>query len=408
MKRLLTEDYVNQVTPPNKGEHWIADTKVKKFGLRLWATKSGGSKAFCLRLGPRKRLTFDPYSSMFYRFHVLRGGELKLGDFLSYAREWAGKEIENRKSSPTDKVKLYLEDQDQRDYFKKQVSQLTLEEAALSLLKGMEVADRSETYRDQLDHLFHNWQADEIKKKQVTEISAKELADALVDRKYTWANIRTLKAFINQIYKQASIFGIYRSDNKYNLGRAVRKAFKEKFDVKYPELRDLKPDVYQEIFRRLEENTAQWQQAYCLRLYFEFGTPLTRLMAARWDQVLDDQWYPYLPHEKQLWFQSRETIDDDVKLLLSRLSDFIKRDFEESGYWFPSLYAQSKPYITTVSRLWKSTLKEMGIEYYPLHEFARSYRKPHRPSYYSTYVREHEDWSQRDRKMAIMSKLYDK
>ncbi len=407
MKRLLTPEFVNEVSPPEKGERWIADTKVRNFGLRLWATKSGGSKAYCLRLSSKKRLTFDPYRDASFSFTLLFNDtfDFQLGSYLQSARNWAHQEIKKHKVSPMDKAELLIEDNAQREYFNKQVERFTLEEAVHSLLKGLETVGRSEAYIYQRAHLFHNWQADKIKKKRLGEITAEELADALVDRKYTWSNIRALRAFITQIYKQALSFGVYRADYENDLDWAIRKAFNEKFDVKYPELRDFEPDVYQEIFRRLEENTDQWQQAYCLRLYFELGTPLNRLMAARWNQILEGNWYPYLPHEKKLWFQSREKITDDVKLVLSRLSDFIKRDFGESEYWFPSQYALSKPHITTVSRLWASTLKKVGIKYYPLHEFARSYREPHRPSYYSSYVREYWEWLQRDQKKAAMPKL---
>lgn len=407
MKRLLTPEFVNEVSPPEKGERWIADTKVRNFGLRLWATKSGGSKAYCLRLGSKKRLTFDPYWDSNYNITLLLSESYdgSLGSYLQPARNWARLETKKQKSIPIDIKKLNKENQKQKDYYKKQVSQLTLQEAAQSLLRGMEISGRTEAYRDQLAKLFHNWNADSIKKKQLTDITAEELADALVDRNYTWANIRALKAFITQIYKQASTFGFYRFRNSKGLGKLVRKAFNEKFDVKYPELRDLKPDVYREIFRRLEENTDQWQQAYCLRLYFEFSAPLSRLMAARWDQTLESNWYPYLPHEKKLWFHSREEITDEVKTILSRLSVFRKRDFIESDYWFPSKEGQSKPHITTISRLWGNTLKQVGIKHYPLYEFARSYREPHRPSYYSTYSREFIDEIFSDQIVAVMSKL---
>lgn len=407
MKRLLTPEFVNEVSPPEKGERWIADTKVRNFGLRLWATKSGGSKAFCLRLGSKKRLTFDPYKDAGFSFTLLLNEtfDFQLGSYLQSARNWAHQEIKKHKVSPMDKAELLIEDNAQRESFNKQVERFTLEEAAHSLLKGLETVGRSEAYIYQRAHLFHNWKADKIKKKRLGEITAEELADALVDRKYTWSNIRALRAFITQIYKQALSFGVYRADYENDLDQVIRKAFNEKFDVKYPELRDLKPDVYQEIFRRLEENTDQWQQAYCLRLYFEFGAPLTRIMGARWDQILDDNWYPYLPHEKKLWFQSREAITDEVKSLLSRLAFFMKHDFAESKYWFPSTYAQSKPHITTVAHLWGNTLKQVGSKYYPLNEFARSYRDLNQPSYYSTYSRDYMERLYKDQKVAVMSKI---
>lgn len=407
MKRRLTSKFINEIQPPAKGELWIADTEVKGLGLRLWATKSGGSKAYCLRLGSRKRLTFDPHrgNGLRFSFIINKAHKSEVGAYLNAARNWAYHEIKANKTNPLERVKLRLEEQQQRDYFKKRISQLTLNQAAQNMIKGMEAAGRSEAYRDQLDSLFHTWQAEELKNKPLEAITAKELAEALVDRKYTWANIRALRAFIHKIYEQGSSFGVRNPIDSYEYSDEISKAFDEKYDVRYPELKNLNPAIHQRIFQILEKNTAQWQQAYCIRLYFEFGAPMTRLMAARWDQILDGQWYPYLPHEKKLWFQVREQITDEVKLLLNRISSFRKRDFAASEYWFPSPNAKSKAHITTVSRLWAKTLKQAGIDRYPLHEFVQTYREHNCPSYYSTYFREYIDRLQTDQKMAVMSKL---
>jgi hypothetical protein len=62
-RRRLTPEFVHSVTPPERGERWIADTKLKGFGLRLWATRSGGNKAFAVRVlnanGHSIRKTFN-------------------------------------------------------------------------------------------------------------------------------------------------------------------------------------------------------------------------------------------------------------------------------------------------------------------------------------------------------------
>jgi hypothetical protein len=49
-RRLLTEQFVREVRPPATGERWIADTKQRGFGLRLWATSGGAGKAFGVRI----------------------------------------------------------------------------------------------------------------------------------------------------------------------------------------------------------------------------------------------------------------------------------------------------------------------------------------------------------------------
>ena len=136
MRRLLTKDFVNDIMPPEQGELWIADTKVRKFGLRLWATKSRGGKAFCVRAGPSLRLTYDPYLSPLFRYQIWQDDEFKLGAFLSDARNWAEEELAVLRNTVDDELHWEAESHENRDYFHQYVKQLTLEQAAVSLLNG--------------------------------------------------------------------------------------------------------------------------------------------------------------------------------------------------------------------------------------------------------------------------------
>lgn len=389
MKRLLTKKFVNEVMPPEQGEVWIADTKVRKFGLRLWATKSGGGKAFCVRVGPSLRLTYDPYQSILFRNRIWFEDEFKLGAFLSDARNWAEEELAVLRNTADDELHWEAESHENRDYFHQHVKQLTLEQAAVSLLNGMHLSGRSDQYVDQLNKLFHQWEGDELKQKPLDEISIKELARSLVDRKYSWGNIRALQTFIGQVNKQAREFGAGRWKFSEKLGREVRKQIRNKYGVKYPELINLDPAVHEELFKKLEENEEQWQQAYCIRLFFEFRSPLSRIMAARWCEIYEDHWYPYAPDDRSFWFEVREHITDPAKLLLDKIQFHISKEFGESNYWFPSAIARSVPHITTVNRLWRKTVKELGFEGVPLSIFVLTKKERNNPSYYGSFWRQY-------------------
>ena len=59
-RALLTPRLVREADLQKDGEHWIADTKVKGFGLRIWSTKSGRRKAFALRVSePKGKSTLE-------------------------------------------------------------------------------------------------------------------------------------------------------------------------------------------------------------------------------------------------------------------------------------------------------------------------------------------------------------
>ncbi len=105
-RRLLTQEYVDNIIPPSRGERWIADTSVRGFGLRLWRNGKTGGAAFAVRTtdanGKSFRRTFSPranwndswlwdlqFSSNRPRF----GKDMPLGIILEDARTWARRTI---------------------------------------------------------------------------------------------------------------------------------------------------------------------------------------------------------------------------------------------------------------------------------------------------------------------------
>ena len=102
-RRLLTTSFVDAATPPENGERWISDTKLRGFGLRLWPSTHGEGKAFAIRTTDRKgrsiRMTYDAEARNEYFFGFDK--KLSLGDVLDKAREWAKDELCRTKGRPT-------------------------------------------------------------------------------------------------------------------------------------------------------------------------------------------------------------------------------------------------------------------------------------------------------------------
>src|SRR5262245_17394385 len=123
-RRLLTEEFVNAVEPPPRGEKWIADTEVRGFGLRLWRTTTGEGKAFGIRVanadGRVVRRTYTDRAHVGFWFG--RYERHLLGKETEDAREWARDEIDKAKSRKTRREEY----REQRAGFEKAFARLTL------------------------------------------------------------------------------------------------------------------------------------------------------------------------------------------------------------------------------------------------------------------------------------------
>jgi hypothetical protein len=191
----LTPQLVFEATSPNRGERWIADTKIKGFGLRLWSTKSGGRKAFAIRVsGPsagKIRRTFDLDKARRTNFdlrHSYRENKYGLGEYLEEAREWARDEIDRIKRRPTVEHEAWLE----RLSAEQLVQSMTLERAASALLGGLDANNASEAYRDRLNKLFAVHVPDRIKQTTLKKLNPRQIARALVKAKASPGNVRIL------------------------------------------------------------------------------------------------------------------------------------------------------------------------------------------------------------------------
>ena len=408
-RRILTPDFVEAATPPSRGERWVSDTKLRGFGLRLWATKFGGQKAFAIRVSDRDghsiRKTFSPHNTAALRRSIWSGEfDYRLGEHLVDARVWARDEIDRLKGRPT----VLEEDMLRRQVASARVKTLTLQTAAQSIITGMSSRGLSQAYIDRVDKLFALHIPTKLQETPLCEISPDVVANVLVDVAIPPGNIRILKSFVGQIYERAALFYGPLGRFPKEMSEDFWAKWEARYDVPFPELRHLTEADYQRVFERLEAETTMWQQALCIRLFFEFGAPLSQLMAAQWVQILKGTWFPYWPNQRVFWFESREPIDDQARSLLDCVSHYVRRDFDVSRYWFPSRFGRKAEHIRTVDTVWRYTLHDIGSRYYPLRDFALSYRRPNNPSYLISFLRQYGPTFRVVGNMANLSKELDR
>jgi hypothetical protein len=202
-KTLLTPDYVNAATPPENGERWISDSQVKGFGLRLWVSGNGGSKAFALRIrdvnGRIVRETFDQNDHSWDAELLGNGGLSKrsLGSSLDAARCWAQDRINvlkgglsraQRRKRRYDKVASYI-------------GAMTFGEAEQRTLRRLERLGRKQNYIDQISFLLRKVPV-ELRSSTLEKLDAKILAIAITQLHP--GQSRVLQSFVGQIYKRAA------------------------------------------------------------------------------------------------------------------------------------------------------------------------------------------------------------
>jgi len=244
----------------------------------------------------------------------------------------------------------------------------------------MRSRDLSERYVDQLEKLFFKHIPLKLQNAPLGQVPAKAVAKALAAKEVPSYNAMALRSFVSQIFLKASHSHAPFIAFPDKLSEELWPEWERVRDVKYPELRELKPRDYRKIFQLLEKHQ-RWHQALAIRLYFKFRIPLQTLFTGRWAQIIDAQWYPYGPDERKHWTAYAEKLDEEAIALLDRVNALVKADFGSSIYFFPSPENRSR-HITTVQRVWREVLERAGLRYYPLGEFARSYREPNRPTHY--------------------------
>jgi hypothetical protein len=233
----------------------------------------------------------------------------------------------------------------------------------------------SEPYIDRLDKLFSIHVPATIRSARLADVGPNQIARALSTSDIPLTALRLVQTFIGRIFETAALALPSLLYFARDLGDHLHQLQGDRYDKRFPELKDLAEEDYRGLFQRLETEGTYWQQAMCARLFFEFWTPFYRLMGAQWDGIVDRRWYPYPPSERRLNMRYGGRIDEQVAALLDRARRLGTERFGPNPYWFPSQLGRKFGHIRTVDTIWRNALYDIGARYFPLREIALSYRR---------------------------------
>ena len=364
-RALLCKSIVDEATPPASGERWIADTKQRGFGLRLWASTGGGGKAFAIRAKDfegrivRRSINYSElYANSRERFWSRITGEpVSLGDLVADARNWARDELDAIKG----RKPLWVEEAEQRQTAKDYAHSLSFERTAVLQLQAMAARGVSQSYRDRLDKLFVNHVPRTTRQKALLSVAEAEIRRLLNSKKLSLGNRRVLRPFLGQVLELAYTLHAVPKVSSYSIRR---------MRLRDEETAQLGEDTFAAVFERLEAEAEKWQQAMCLRLYFSFRAPLSRVMRAQWDELKDvrynmrgsDSFFwrrSWFPKAHQTW---GEEITIKSNQLIGIIADRCDREFPSSTYWFPSPAKLGEP-IRSIDHVWRNTLHDHRLRF---------------------------------------------
>lgn len=376
----LTPEFVDSLQPPETGEIWIADTHQKGFGLRAWAGKNGGGKAYALRLrdinGKLIREVFTP-NPWNWRFDQREKPPYikPLGFFLPDAREWARDRTDILKGRLTRQEKRAI----RRELRSQRALAKTLNKLAEETIADLRKKRRQQAYVDSMYKLFWRYIPNDLKELRLIRISSRRMAHVITNKEILPGNARKLRAFIGQIYKRVSLWSIDR--RLEHIQRRIYQIWSEGKTVPYPKIKEISEDDFKAFFQRLETETVYWRQALALRLYFATGARLSRILAGQWRQIIDSNWYPYLPNEKKFWFEGCEHIHKEVEHIFSLIRQRLHEEIGPSEFFFPSDHGMTSGHIMTVQPFWRRVAKESGWQGLPLSHVVRRYKRRNNPGY---------------------------
>jgi hypothetical protein len=372
----LDEDSVELAQVPVTGEAWISDTKVKGFGLRLFNTKSGPVKRFCIRTvvknGKSIRKTYNDWiarhehnqdwQSEFW-FEEKRDQfdwSQTLGRYAQAARTWAKNEILLLKGIPT----LATENNEQAKSVKEKLSDVTLTRCVEAVLSNYRKMKLTTAYIDRVEKIFVTTVPRNLQTKLMREISKEDAERIIKSANALPGNRRTLIPFLGRVFNSyAKLTGEHDE-----FWRATYHRRHKPFETaKRFQIDDAKLEKVRCLISILECEENNWQQALCLRLYLSSDCPLSRLMAARWDELYEvtDVW----ANKKRLQWRYDSKILGYViyqradKHLIQKIYGKVQIEFPRSAFWFPSKLGRKVGHIRTVDQTWIKALNLAGLNY---------------------------------------------
>lgn len=399
MKVFLTQDVVDNVDLPKKGERWLSDTKIRGFGLRVWLGSNGPvKKAYALRIkdidGKVRRKTFSPYAAQYEKLKSERWSyhwaddsienqsrkslmveDISLGQVVDAAREWAQDEIDKIKGRKvygndgfTTIIRETLKEERirQEAIVQNRIKTYTLAKAKSVQLNAMQIKGVSQTYIDRLDKVSEQCIPEELKCKKLIEVQTSDLKAALLSITKI-SSLKMLRSFLGQILTVAERHHVRCSTHSYRL----REIATPDPDAIHSIIND--PPTLKRLFHYLEDEDVLRQQAYALRLYFLMSAPLSMIMKARWDQLFfyerthqageTPKYYGLEWVYGDSW-RSKEWIRSLSFEVFVKSKAKVLEQFGESEYCFPSpsRHHLGDP-IKSASVLWQRCLEDLNLAY---------------------------------------------
>jgi len=378
-RAILSQSIVDYAGPPQIGEKWIADTKVRGFGLRVWRRADGSAgKAYCVRasdqFGKLHRRTLDITSLWEWRLATWPSSKQynrspSLGRFVQEAREWARDTVDQIKERPT----LDDEEKAQLGAYVSSKHKRTLRKMVGVVLRGYAVNGASQSYIDRLDKLFFSHVPLEMIDIPVSSLTEEDITKLTNFNDVSPGNVRFLRPFLGRIFEFDS-----RLSNTRNLYyRALRIAGNDAEDTDNSGniLSDWQSVEVREFFDFFLVEEKYWQQALCLYFYFSFyKAPLSQVMAARWDQFYElkdrAEGVPnpnsqrnviWCYREDAFYYESVSRKDLDILLKM--------RNSSEDPYLFPSQFAKQFNHIKSVDHVWGKALQRFKLSYVSPRQF---------------------------------------
>lgn len=377
-KNCLSADIVEAVEPPEQGETWLGDNHVRHFGLRAWAGKKGGGKAFAIRLrdqfGIAVRETYEPERD-FPLYHWYNAWEKPLSYFLEHAREWARERAALHLGRSTSESRRH------KSWHRRRARILAtrIGDAIDRKIAQLKRKSRDHLYVDHIRNMVGEHIPQTVLAATFRNVPIRQLADAISNRNVSYGNVKVLRSFIGGVFTGAA-----RDHGalKYKLESIQRRCAKN-LDARkappYPEILKITREDYQRFFDALEGDY-NWRQSLALRLYFATEARLQPVLRARWSDFLGKTWYPFLPADRKLWFESKQHIRPDSLQILKLIEQHHRNEGLTSPYLFPAPADASKP-IRTVQRHWSRWCDVMGWKGLPLSHVVLRHQGRSNPSY---------------------------
>lgn len=388
-RRLLTAEFVDSLTPPDRGEAWIADTEIRGFGLRVWASRTEEFKAFAIRKNDRSgktiRKSFQPWQDGFSQRSALwhwekpnlefdENGRLKLGAFINVARSWAKQQIDiivGRQTSDEVRRELHDEQQQMRERIGALLGERTLGDVVETMLTYGEARGWNEHYRDRLRHAFNLFdQTDAIRATKIADLADGRLVQMIYGARLSPGNLRLLRSLFNAIFWNVHELGGPPIGKVLPRRLSVRPEGPFDIDAFHENLSERK---LEDLFHWLKHSNANWRFRCAIALSCLLWSPVSRVLSARWDQIMDDRWYPYGAEQRTYWWAKADRIDREAYNWLLVARHGADEERVQSDFWFPRS-GDPRRSIANVDHVWLAAIRDLDWPTTTLREFSRHAR----------------------------------